>query len=146
MIKNVTIEKETYLAPLLYELGLGNYELKPGKWVIKLTKVRQVRSIQQNRMYWGYILPSIALEKGYEVEELHEYFKTLAGTKSITVGKTSKDVAISTRDMNTKEFTEYIDRIVQFVFHNEKIKIPKPGELTNSDIEEMEERYSNRYN
>jgi hypothetical protein len=73
--------------------------------------VKEKRSDQQNRYYWGVYLPLISEETGHTTEELHSLFKGmfLSEVKSI-LGKPTR-ISKSTSKLKKGEFCEYIINI-----------------------------------
>lgn len=85
----------------------------------KISEVKKTRSNNQNRMYWGYILKYILTQYKdfwyiYTTENLHEIFKRVFIPKKRIKSDFSKKciyVMGSTQDLNTKQFSDYIERI-----------------------------------
>jgi hypothetical protein len=85
------------------------------------------RSGEQNAWYWGGILRTIAEETGHDENELHEYFKhKFLPKKTIHLGSEVFEVPFSTTDLNTAEFTAYIERIRMFAAQELSINVPPP--------------------
>ncbi len=81
--------------------------------VVDIEKRKKFRSNSQNAMYWGYILPEIANETGHTAEELHFFFKRMfLPKKFIKVGKKRLMAEPSTTRLSTKEFSEYVEKII----------------------------------
>ena len=85
----------------------GNYyiELKPAG----------VRSSQQNNYYWS-IVKLLAEELGYTESEMHQAIKNHFNI-------------LSTKSLTTKEFSEYIERIIRWSAIDLHIVIPDPKTL-----------------
>lgn len=90
------------------------------KLVITVKKYRKIRSTgapgetgNQNGWYWDVVLPIISEWSGHTVDELHEIYKSLYAPKKRYLMKDGREVTIakSTGDMDTLEFTEYVERI-----------------------------------
>ena len=79
---------------------------------VTISAHRNQRSTRQNNWYWGGVLPIIAAETGHTSEELHEIFKRMFLPRKI-VEYRGKNIAMpgSTPEQDTKEFTDYIERI-----------------------------------
>ena len=77
-------------------------------WTIKLEKVRQPRTLNQNRYYWA-LLTIYGIETGNTPEEMHVDLKRAYGlyyTKD-----NGRKYLKSTSTLNTKEFTDYLEYI-----------------------------------
>lgn len=94
---------------------------------------RQQRSLRQNAYYWGAVLPLIAAETGHTAEELHEVFKRMfLPAKVITYGGREMRMPGSTPDTDTKEFTDYLERI-RAEAATLGVTVPDPGQV---DVDE----------
>lgn len=91
-------------------------QMKDGQLlIINIDKRRKIRSNAQNAMYWGHILPTIADETGHNAEELHFFFKRMfMPRKYIKVGKKRVLADPTTTSLTTKEFMEYVEKILVF--------------------------------
>lgn len=82
-----------------------------GKTVeVNMEPRRKNRSLQQNSYYWGIVLAEISEFTGYDPEDLHNHFKAHFLQKKVGNLTTFK----STARLNSKEFSEYIDKIRRF--------------------------------
>jgi len=95
-----------------------------------IKKWRKCRSKEQNKYLWGVVYQTISDFTGYETEDLHNHFK--AHYLSKKVGKLT--TTYSTAGLNSKEFTEYIEKIRRFANKKLELIIPDPGEV---DYEEF---------
>lgn len=104
-----------------------------GKYEIAFKKVRDNRSLSQNNYYWGVVLP-YALEavnnegNEWNLDDLHDFFKSefLKDFKVIIIDNLARQTKTvkSTSELNTKEFTDYIDRIVRWCAEQFGAEIP----------------------
>ena len=94
---------------------------------IKLTKIFTNRSVSQNALYWMW-LTCIQNDTGQDKDDLHKYFaKKYLGTETIEIFGDVQEKIKSTPDQNTKEFTEYLDKIRHFASEELSIYLPLPG-------------------
>lgn len=98
--------------------------LKPGKAILRLEEDRPQRSAQANRYYWGVVLALISEHTGYEVDELHEYFKQRFNPARVSLGEDESVIGGSTRKLDSKQFTEYVERIRRFAVTELSVTIP----------------------
>lgn len=97
--------------------------------VVTIEKRKQQRSNQQNRYYWGVVLPVISHETGHSVEELHEIYKRMfLPRKLIKYKEREFPVPSSTTDCDISDFTSYIER-VRAEAANLGINVPGPNEI-----------------
>ena len=84
------------------------------------------RSLPQNRLYWLY-LSCIMDETGNDRDTLHNEFREMFLPVRIGSlgGKETKNLT-STTTLNTKQFKDYIDRIVVWAAAEEGIALPDP--------------------
>lgn len=94
-------------------------QTKLPNWNYKIIEVKKIRSLNQNRFYFWYILKFIILQYRefwyiYTVENLHTIFKKAFIPKKRIKSDFSKKciyVMGSTWDLNSKQFSDYIERI-----------------------------------
>jgi hypothetical protein len=137
MILKTDKHKET-LIELIKEIDLSvNF------WSVKWVKYFPKRTLSQNRYYW-LILTFIekSCETGHSKDELHEAFLSkFAPKKPIEVEPNELMMLPKrTKEMDTKEFTDYIEEIIQFVLHFFGQVVPRPED---KDFENFKEYYSN---
>lgn len=79
------------------------------------------RSIQQNRYYWGVVIPFFQeqlkdLGHKLEANEVHDYLKIKFNGREIYDIESNETINIpqSTARLNRQEFNEFIDRIDKF--------------------------------
>lgn len=111
----------------------------------KITPVKNTRSLNQNKLYWGYILKIIILQYKdfwyiYTVDNLHEIFKKVfIPKKRIKSDFSRKFVYLSgsTSDLNTKQFSDYIERIKAIFefWEMEKLWLEKIDSFVIPDID-----------
>lgn len=77
---------------------------------LSIERIRVKRTNHQNRYYWAVVLKTFGDHLGYHPEELHEALKLRFLPRD---PESAIVVARSTTELNTKEFSEYVDRIIQ---------------------------------
>ena len=82
---------------------------------VRIALPTQERSLSQNSYYWKY-LDIISRETGNVPLDLHEYFKRILLPpvhKSIVINGKRTEVRFpaSTKDLNTEQFSDYLDKI-----------------------------------
>lgn len=103
-----------------------------GDYELIVRKKRKIRSNQQNAWYWSCVVGIPAKHFGCTEEEMHEAYKWMFLRKK---WKTIETV-ISTTSLDTKEFSEYCDRIIMWNASENQIVIPSPDEVNLSDYEQ----------
>ena len=106
---------------------------------IKITQKRGKRSISQNSLYWMW-LTCIEQETGNDKNELHEFFKNeILGRKCLYIGDYESLVTVSTTELNTAQFKQYLDKIQIFANTELSIILPNPED---KHFEEFANYYS----
>ena len=100
------------------------------------------RSDRQNRWTWGIAYPLLGEHWGYERSE-HEamHYGLLAqcfGTKIHPRFGIRVPRVTSSRRLNTKEFSEYMEWLVRYAAVEEGIRIPLPNEVDLSGVDDEE--------
>jgi len=97
---------------------------------------RDKRTLSQNSTYWLWIT-AIQQETGNDKNLLHEYFKQkFLGTENITVFDNNLNVTVSTTRLDTKQMTDYLNRIQEFANTELGILLPNPDDLIWADFYE----------
>ena len=101
---------------------------------LSLDKRRKSRSINQNRYYFGYILPTFCKELGYynhESAQLHELLKEMfLGQKVYNrLTKTRRKIVRSTADLNTLEFEDYLSTVRTYASAEHNIPLLLPNQI-----------------
>lgn len=81
--------------------------------VIRVERLKNNRTKNQNAYYFGVVLDTIANDTGHTQEELHEIFKKMFLPKIFKkIGSKTVMINGSTTALSTDEFARYIDRII----------------------------------
>lgn len=132
-----TIDKNGYLHIKTPETWLKIPSLA-GKWVSVSITTFKKRSSDQNRYYWGCVIPifrDIYKNLGYDItdDETHDTLaKRLLGEIDMinadgeVVGRKTR----STTTLTTKEFTEYCEAAQRYAAQHFSVYIPDPNEQT----------------
>ena len=95
---------------------------KSGLYTVNIKRYHKPRTEQQNRYYWGVVVPLIAEWVGEEDrEDIHETLKSMFNidrTKKVSIVK-------STTRLTTQEFTDYVERVVIWAA-KQGVVIPDP--------------------
>ena len=86
--------------------------LKEGvHWVVDIKRYRKRRTLSQNKLYWMWV-SCIAQETGNKSDVVHDYLKNrFLPKRTIQIFGETKDVPFSTTELNTKQFTDYLNAI-----------------------------------
>lgn len=87
-------------------------QLKEGvHWIMDVKRYRKRRTLSQNKLYWLWI-NCIAAETGNRPDDIHDYLKEkFLPKRTIDIFGNAKDIPISTTQLNTKQFTNYLNAI-----------------------------------
>ena len=104
-------------------------QLKEGvHWIVDIKRYRKKRTHSQNKLYWLWI-NCIAQETGNKPEDIHDYLKDrFLPKREINVFGEIKQVSFSTTELNTKQFTDYLNAIDADV-STEGIRLLYPDDL-----------------
>lgn len=100
--------------------------------VVEIKEYKKNRSLEQNSLHWDrldVIRLHIADSTGqvYSQEELHDFFKSkFLPIKFIDVGGEIVEVRRSTKKLNTKEFSEFMDQIDRYCIERLNLFLPTP--------------------
>lgn len=87
---------------------------------------REKRTIDQNRLLFLWI-GCVSHETGYFKDEVHEIFKKkFLGTETFEIWGEKVERIKSTTSLDTKQFSQYLERIQQFAATEMGIILPDP--------------------
>ncbi len=89
-----------------------------------LRQYRKGRSNEQNRWYWGCIVPLLAEHCGYDKEEMHDALRWKFLRKHAALIETVR----STTELTTAEFSDYCEQCRRFAAEM-SVYIPSPNEV-----------------
>jgi len=103
-------------------------------WTVEVSvkRLRATRSQLQNRYWWGVCVQLVSEHTGYTPEEVHEIAKQLFIPKRLALqngnGEVKGEFVIggSTREMNTVEFGEFMERFREWAAQDLDVYIPDP--------------------
>ena len=88
------------------------------------------RSPNQNRFYWGVVIPMIAERMGEtDPESVHGVLKNELNYYMATIGDKDIRVPQSTAELNTADFEAYLERVRQWAAQFFTLNIPHPNEV-----------------
>ncbi len=110
------------------------------RYDVSIKRHRERRTIDQNRLYFLW-LACISNETGQSKDDLHDYFKQLyLGFKQRAVLNGKIYVNPSTSALDTKQFTDYLNRVQEFANMELEILLPSPEDM---EFSQFYERYKN---
>ena len=123
---------------------IAHLDLDDKKWEITVKRHRKRRSLNQNRMYWAWVTEvadAVSDYTGYERDEIHEFFKQnfLPG-RTIEIAGMEAEHRTTTK-LDTKEMSEYCDRIHRWASTELGHTLPLPPERAyDSDGRPLDEK------
>lgn len=106
-------------------------------------KKKKHRSTEQNRYYWGVVVPCVLdafIELGNDlqagnkehIELIHDFLKRrcLPARHVCDAHGVEIELTPSTADLSTTEMMEYIERVCLFAAESLNVAIPQPNEQT----------------
>lgn len=111
---------------LITDLLLLNMEGNP--WRVEWSRINPKRTLSASALMWMWI--SIAAkELGYDKNDLHDALKERCDcpSRKITIDG-SEHIIRSTRSLDTKQMSEYMDRIYRLIVGDLGIRLPLPEE------------------
>lgn len=99
---------------------------------IYVSDTKAPRSSAQNRYYWGVVIKKFSDLWGFDPEEVHEILKVKFLLRTTyDVGGEIIEAYLSTRVINTQEFTVYLDKCRRWALDKFGLFIPAPNEMTD---------------
>lgn len=119
----------------------GKSQGKQKSYSIQIKQLRVSRTVTQNRYYWA-ILTSIANETGDTKEQLHMVYGLMFNSVEVQGMK----IPGSTKDLDTREMTIYINKIKDHAKEFHTLYIPAVGDKAYGVWEQVtNEKYDNLF-
>lgn len=110
------------------------------RYDVTIKRHRERRTLDQNRLYFLW-MACLSDETGQSKDDLHEYFKQLyLGFEQRAVLNGRVYISPSTAALNTKQFSDYLNKIQMFANTELGIILPSPEDL---EFNQFYERYRN---
>lgn len=109
---------------------------KDGNYTVTVEKTKKKRSIEQNRYYWGVVVPLVwegYIHLGWEEMTLtgthNELLKTFNIIEVVNIhnGEIKRTIGSST-EMSTSQMMDYFAKITRWAATELNVQIPEPGE------------------
>jgi len=113
--------------PENYDIWLGSINDQRIELVVQ--KERHERTNQQSKYLWGVIYQAISDELGYTPEEVHDLCKTMFLKTHLDVKEKRYTIIKSTKELNTQQFSEYVEQIKRWASSELSIAIPEASTL-----------------
>jgi hypothetical protein len=127
----------SYLSALSWLSSLKELDWNIG-YQIKVSKIKEKRSLDQNRLYWLY-LTCISHETGNDKNDIHEYCKEkFLIYRDIVIFNDVIKITGTTTNLDTKMFNEYLENIIRFAGEL-GITLPNPSD---KNFEHFKEHYN----
>ena len=110
-----------------YARQLATLANKPVELTIK--QKRSQRSGNQNRYWWGVVIPILSESLGYDKDEMHEALKYKFLRLDAEPDSNGLVRMRGTSTLNTKEFTDLIEEVVTWAGAEFGCVIPLPNEV-----------------
>lgn len=123
MIYTISEKNPSVFANLIKDLG----NLNPHKdWQVEVKEKTNKRSNPQNALYWKW-LQIMGDHFGYTKDEMHEELASrfLGMVERKTLGGEQIREPRSTTTLNTKEFSEYMNKVEALAMQQE-VRLPQP--------------------
>ena len=108
---------------------------------VTIVITKEKRTLDQNKLYWLW-LSCIAKETGNDKDDLHEYFiYKYLNPELVQVFEKMIYKRLSTTQLDTKQFTEYLNKIQVFANTELAIELPNPEDLKFAEFFEYYKNY-----
>jgi len=123
------------------ELGAYLRSLPKGDYAIAIKKNRAVRSLSQNR-YLHLAINIVAIHTGHTHDEIYEIAKLKFNSKIISLPKGGTQIVPeSTSNLDSKEFSVFVNRFCQWALDEFGVAIPQPNEIDQVRQWEIDNNY-----
>jgi len=103
------------------------YTLPVGEYITTISKRKKTRSLNENKYYWGVIIPLLGDYCGYDKDEMHDALKwKFLQVDGIKPGM--PPTVRSTSDLSTIEFEQLMSTIRMWASKELGVYVPSPNE------------------
>lgn len=97
---------------------------------VTVERFRNRRSSEQNRYYFGVVVPAIAKKIGEpDLEAVHEMLKAEFNYEMLVIGDREMRKPKSTAKLETMEFAQYMEKVRMWAAQFLELYIPDPNEV-----------------
>ena len=108
---------------------------------VTIVITKEQRTLDQNRLYWLW-LTCISQNTGNDKDSLHEYFVSkYLQPELVQVFEKMIYKRLSTTLLDTKQFTEYLNKIQLFANTELSIELPNPEDMRFAEFKDYYEKY-----
>lgn len=107
--------------------------LRNGEYTVKIVRKTKPRTISQNALMWLWYT-CMEDSTGQPKEDFHEYYKQKFLGRDIYIGQTPSRVYGSTTDLNTAQFTNYLEKVKADAATEFGIILPLPEDKYYSEF------------
>ena len=98
-------------------------------WQLVVTPFKRNRSLAQNNLYWGWV-GIMAQETGNANDDIHEWLKQrFIAPSFVNINGETQEIRRSTTKLNTREMSEYLDKVEMWANSELGILLPRPDDL-----------------
>jgi hypothetical protein len=99
---------------------------------VTVEKLKNSRTLQQNKYYWAVVVKLIAQHTGHDPEQIHELLKQKFSPRwhFMEVMIDNPGIPTYTTRLDTLEFVEYTEKCRMWANEFLGLEIPLPGEVT----------------
>lgn len=119
---------------------IGEYIKTEDYYVIEIVKAKRIRSLNQNKYYWGVVLKIISMHTGYTADETHQELAKMF----LCYDNNGKKFVRSTTKLTTWEFEQYLEKCRVWSKENMDCVVPLPNEITEDiyiELNNLHERH-----
>ena len=103
--------------------------LRDGIYELDIGNVSKDRSLPQNNYYWGVLIRMISDEIGMTPDTCHEMLKWKFLRSEYRCDDVVYEYARSTTSLDTKEFSDYCEKLQMWAASELNLNIPNPNEV-----------------
>lgn len=117
---------------------VSGYVKHGNTYILEIKRAVKQRSLSQNKYYWGVVVTLFSQSTGYTAEESHQ---TLASVH-LRYEKGIRYFIKSTKDLDTLEFEQYLEKCRLFMWHELNIHVPLPNEVSDEFLIQLDNIYN----
>lgn len=100
---------------------------------LRLEKIKNIRTLAENRYYWGVIVKMVSDAMAVIPDHAHEFLKALFLKSGVDFKGKRYTIVRSTASLSVKEFEEYCEQCRAWAASELETAIPLPNEISLDD-------------
>lgn len=117
-----------------------------GDYVVTVKQRRKIRSLSQNKYYFGVVVKVIGEYLGETKERVHDMLASLYLRDVVDLKNGNSELTVkSTASLDSAEFEQYIKNVRTWAQDELNVYVPEPNEVSEEVWEKIQQEYDKMF-